>query len=251
MECRDAQFYLRLRRHAGDELGAEVSTDLSRHLVSCTTCAALANTAESFDRAVAAAVGNVPVPAGLRDRLFAEASAFRGGVIRRQVYRVSAVAASVLLALGIGFGAFFANRPKIDTSLMVMAADQQIQDPDATIRQWLIEHRFPDRLPEPFNPELLMSLGTERVQGADVPVVVFRHPDGPGFAKVYIFATNGTVNLDNLRVTNASHTIAEVIADPLQFRGVKYVIVHTVHPVGPHENPLKPFLRPGRDVARS
>ncbi len=251
MECRDAQFYLRLRRHTGDELGTDVLADLNRHLGGCAACAADARVADSFDRAVAAAVGNVPVPSGLRDRLFAEASAFRGGVIRRQVYRVSAVAASVLLAMGIGFGAFFATRPKIDTNLMVMAADQQIQDPETLIQQWLAYHRFPDRLPESFNPELLMSLGSERLQGADVPVAVFRHPDGPGFAKVYIFATDGTVNLDGLRVANASHTMAQVIADPRQYRGVKYVIIHTVHPVGPHDNPLKPFLRPGRDVASS
>jgi hypothetical protein len=133
---------------------------------------------------------------------------------------------------------------------MVAEADEQIQNPDEAIRRWLTANRFPAQLPEPFNPELLVHLGTERVLGADVPVVVFRHPTEFGFAKVYFFRTDGSFNFDGLRDTNASLTVAKIHADTRQHRGVKYVIIHTAHPVNPNESPLKPFLRIPGQTAR-
>jgi hypothetical protein len=251
MQCRDAQFYLRLRRHAGDELGAEVTADLGRHLAECPACAADARAAESFDRAVAATLRNVPVPAGLREKLLTQASAYRGGVIRRKVYRLTALAASLFLGVGLAFGVFSATRPRIDTQAMVESADEQLMNPEGRLRDWLVAQKFPAELPERFDPELLMQVGTEPVGGAEVPVAVFRHPtDVKGFAKVYIFRA-GQYNLQGLRNTNASWTMAKVIADQPQFRGLTYVIVHTVHPLEhPGDNPLKPFLLPRRDVAR-
>jgi len=249
MQCRDAQFYLRLRRPAGDELGADVAADLDRHLADCSMCAPEAHAAQSFDSAVSAMMRSIPVPASLRDKLLVQASTHHGAVIRRKVYRLTALAASLLLVAGIGFGVFSVSRPKIDTTDMVMHADEQLQNPDAALSQWLTEHKFPSQLPLPFNTDLLVTMGTERVQGSNIPVVVFRHPTELGFAKVYIFRADGTTNLSSLRDTNASLTMASVIEGP-QYRGVKYVIVHTVHPVHEGEQPLKPFLRVPGNTAR-
>ncbi len=244
MQCRDAQFYLRLRRHAGDELSADVVADLDRHIAGCPACSVDARAAESFDRAVANAMRAVTVPPGLRDKLLTQASTYHGGVIRRKVYRVAALAACVLFTLGLGFGFFSASRPKIDTNAMVMNADELIQDPDIALKRWLTAQKFPDRLPEPFDTDLLISLGTERVQGKDVPVAVFRHPTERGFAKVYLFRTDGTYDLRELQQAQGSHTNV-VIENPLQSRGVTYVILHTFHPPAKPNDPLlKPFLRP-------
>jgi hypothetical protein len=249
MQCRDAQFYLRLRRHAGDELGADVAGDLDRHLADCPTCAIDARAAASFDRAVASAMRAVAVPTGLRDKLMTLASAHRGGVIRRKVYRVAALAASVLFVTGLAFGIFSASRPRIDTTQIVMNSDRLYQDPEGLLRDWLIAQNFPEQLPEPFDPTLLMSLGTEKIQGKDVPVAVFSHPRVRGFAKLYIFRDDGTYNLRELQDAQMSHTMARVIKDPVRFPGVQYVIVHTFHPDPLDPNPLKPFLRQPRDIA--
>ena len=110
MQCRDAQFYLRLRRHAGDELGVDVTVDLDRHLAGCPACATDARGAEAFDRAVAVAVRAVPVPAGLRDKLLTQASVHHGTAIRRKVYRVAALAASLFFGVGLAFGVFSVSR---------------------------------------------------------------------------------------------------------------------------------------------
>lgn len=246
MQCRDAQFYLRLRRHAGDELGTDVAADLDRHLAGCAACAADARVAASFDRAVADAMRAVAVPAGLRDKLLSTASAYRGGVIRRQAYKVAALAASVFLATGLAFGLFSASRPKIDTSEIAMKGAELYQNPDRLLQQWLTAQKFPAELPKPFDTNLLISLCKEEVQGKDVPVAVFRHPtDIRGFAKVYIFRDDGTYNLKELRGVQASETTADVIHDPARFRGVQYVILYT----GPEG--LKPFLRRSGDAAHA
>src|SRR5262245_25968686 len=108
MECRDAQFYLRLRRHAADELGADVTGALEAHVAGCPTCAADARAALSFDRAVASAMKAVPVPSGLREKLFTQASAKQGAVLRRKLYRGAAALAAVLLLGGIALGVFSA-----------------------------------------------------------------------------------------------------------------------------------------------
>lgn len=249
MLCRDAQFYLRLHRPAGDELGADVAADLDRHLAGCPACAADSRAAFGFDRAVAVAMRTVPVPAGLRDALLARASAHTGTLIRRKAYQVAAAAAAVLLSVGIGVGVVSVSRPKIDTNEMLVRADAQLQNPDAALAEWLAQQKLPGQLPLPFETDLLVSLGTERVQGADVPVAVFRHPTQAGFAKLYFLRTDGTLNLNGLRDTNASLTMATVIEGP-QYRGVKYVVVHTFHPVNEGDQPLRPFLRPARDTAR-
>jgi hypothetical protein len=176
------------------------------------------------------------------------ASAHRGGVIRRKVYQVAALAASILFVTGLAFGVFSSSRARIDANQIVMNSDRLYEDPDGALRDWLIAQKFPERLPEPFDPNLLMSLGTEKIQDKDVPVAVFRHPRERGFAKVYIFRDDGTYNLKELRDAQLSHTMARVVKDP-QFRDVQYVIVHTVHPDPVDPNLLKPFLRQSRDSA--
>lgn len=252
MQCRDTQFYLRLRRHAGDELGADVTADLDRHLAVCPVCAADARVAASFDGAVASAMRAVPIPVGLREKLLTQVATYRGGVIRRKMYRYAATAAALFVGVGLAFGLFSASRPRIDTNDMVMSGDRLIQDPDGVLRDWLVAQKFPDRLPLPFDTDLLMSVGTERIQGADVPVAVFRYPSNDrnerGFAKVYLFRTDGAYNLKELQDAQASHTMIRVIDDPRQFRDVKYVVLHTVHPdpFNPGSDPLKPFLRAAR-----
>jgi hypothetical protein len=246
MQCRDAQFYLRLRRHSGDELGAEVSTDLERHLAGCPTCAADARTALAFDRAVAKAMYAVPVPVGLREKLLTQAAAYRGGVIRRQVYRFAALAASVFLVLGLAFGLFTITRPKLDINGLLTRADKQRENPDEALRQWLADHKLPTQLPLPLNTDLLISLAMERVQSRDVPVATFHHPTEPGFAKVYFFPPGSRIDARGVQNAQSSMTVARIVVS----QGVTYVIVHTVHPVGPNDDLMRPFLRSSRSVAK-
>lgn len=237
MQCRDAHFYLRLRRHANDELGDDLISDLDRHLAGCPDCAIDSRNALIFDRAVASAMKSVVIPAGLRDKLLTQVMVHQGNRLRRSAYRMTALAASLLLVLGLGFGMFSASRPKLDTDALVRSQDEQIQNPEHAIKHWLTAQHFPDQLPLPFNPDLLLLLGSERVQGRDVPVIVFGGAVERGYAKVYLFRSTGEFNIDpkDLRDAQASNTRAIVKKLP-QAPGVVYVVVYTGHD-------LQPFLQ--------
>jgi hypothetical protein len=234
MECRDAQFYLRLRRHVADELGPEVTAELDRHVVGCPRCAADARAVARFDAALATAMQNVPIPPGLRDQLIAKLSAQRGAVLRRKAYRWAAVAAVLLLSIGMGYGALRQSRPRLDTDQLVQVHDAR-QDPDqaeAAVRQWLVSQKLPDRLPEPFDYRLLVTYGTELVQGRDVPVVVFHA--GTETAKVYFFRDSQFDLKAVPPLAQASHWQAK--AYPRETPGVLVVVVSTIPT-------LDPFLR--------
>src|SRR5688572_30287303 len=111
MECRDAQFYLRLRRHAADELGADVTAPLNNHLATCEACSIDARAATQFDRAVATAMKSVPVPSGLRERLITQAARAQGAALRVKAYRVGALVAAAMVLVGIGFSLLSKARP--------------------------------------------------------------------------------------------------------------------------------------------
>ncbi|MBP3960369.1 hypothetical protein J8F10_34505 [Gemmata sp. G18] len=244
MDCRDAQFYLRLRRQAPDELGPDVNAPLDDHLATCAACAANGRAIASFDRAVARAMLAVPVPAGLRTSLVAHVAEKQGAVLRRKAYRaVAALAASVLL-VGIALGIFTNTRPKVETDALVQRADEQLSDPERATQEWLTAQKLPDRLPDEWalNYDLVMHKMHEKIHGEYVPVIVFRSSDPrdpTAFAKVYLFPNNGRFDLKNIQDAQASLTTARVVVGQGDLRGITYVIVHTGGPL----DGLKQFRR--------
>ncbi len=235
MECRDAQFYLRMRRHAADELGPDVTAPLDAHLATCPACAADARELMSFDRAVASTMVNVPIPSGLRARLIASGAEKQGTALRRKAYRAVAALAASLLFAGLALGVFTNTRPKPNNDELVALNDRLLSDPQQSTKEWLAAQKLPNELPLPFDYTLLVSLGYEKVNGRDVPVIVFRspHPDPAnlgepaGFAKVYLFPHDGRFDLKNLQESQASLTRAQVYVGRDAYRGVTYVFVHT------------------------
>jgi hypothetical protein len=240
MECRDAQFYLRFRRPGRDELDADVASEVDQHLGACSQCSAEAGSIRSFDAAVGRAMQAVSVPAGLRERLVASVSAKRGAILRRKAYRVVAVAASLLLAVGLGFGILTKSRPALDTSSLAYRSDS-VGDPDAAerdVREWLHREGLPPDLPEPFDYRLYFSHGWEEVQGRHVPVVQFREINGPGFAKVYIFRSTQFKTTD---VPDSQSSFCQTRSYANRAAGITYVVVFT-------GQDLTPFLRGGRSA---
>src|SRR5438132_10097906 len=105
MECSVARQLLAFRRSGGPaEFAPEDAADLARHLAGCPACAAAARRQEAFDTAVATAMKGVTVPPGLRDKLLTDALAKQGAMLRRKIYSHAAVAAAVLLAVGLAPG---------------------------------------------------------------------------------------------------------------------------------------------------
>lgn len=246
MECRDAQFYLRLRRaagHGGDDLGADLTAALDGHTATCPECGPLARAAESFDRAVASAMRAVPVPAGLRERLITQAAKAQGAALRRSVLRYGGLVAAALLLIGVGVG-IYAKRPAVDADGIVQANDAAVQNPREYAQQWLAAEKLPENLPWDFDYDLLVGCGYEKVGGRTVPVVTFVARNGGGRAKVYLFR-EGDFDTRELRDAQASHFTGQAVVGKEQWRGVRYLVVHT----GPPNLGLQPFLRSGGDPA--
>ena len=236
MECRDAQFYLRLQRHATDELGADVAGALSAHLASCPACAADGRAALAFDRAVASAMRAVPVPPGQRERLVTHAAAKQGAALRGRLYRGATVAAAALVLVALGLGVFSSTRPHVPTHELVQAAEEQWTSPRPYVQKWLAAKGLPDELPWDFQYERLrVNCSDEEVAGRHVPVVALATPEGD-FAKVYVFR-DGAFKGDPIGPAQDSNFHAMEFHDRARFPGVRYVVVHT-------GQDLAPFLRP-------
>ncbi len=254
MNCRDAQFFLRFCRpgspRAG-ELAPDDAASLDRHLAGCDTCAADARSVSTFDAALGNAMRAVEIPANLRAKLIASTSAQRGMVLRRRTYQFAALAASILLTIGLATGIFTANRPHPDTYELASKADAlsnvlrfevgaigaaavnpEAEANEAAIRKWLKAERLPE-LPEPFDYGLLISHHWEDVQGRQVPVVMFRGRD-QGFAKVYAFRAT-QFNLKDVKPVNTSNCQALIYTTDWT-PGVTFVVVFT-------GRDLLPFLK--------
>lgn len=236
MDCRDAQFYLRLRRPGTDDLDPDAAASLDRHLAGCDGCAAAAQTLAGFDDAVGRAMRAVTVPEGLRDQLFAEVATRRGTVRRRTAYRYLATAATVMVTCGLAFGVYSAARPQVDVKAIVDRGDElgQPQGAEKHIAAFLKAQNLP-ALPEAFDPALFVHAGIESLQGRDVPVLLYRERNGTGQAKVLAF--RGTAfKLDTIRDEQASLFSAKPYPNPTA--GMTYVVVFT-------GIDLTPFLRGG------
>ena len=187
---------------------------------------------------MATAMRAVPLPGGLHERLVRHVSAKQGAILRHKAYRVGGLVAAALLVACIGLGLFSTTRPSINPDDYAQRADEQVKDPEGTTQKWLADQKLPDRLPLDFDYDLLVFKGFERVNEKYVPVVVFRAPEGSGFAKVYAFAADGKFDQKDIRDASASHALAEVVIGQDKFRGATYVIVRTGGPNG-----LKQFLK--------
>jgi len=240
MQCHEALWYLELRRGEGEKaLGPEVQAALESHLQNCAQCATRARTQELWDYQLSQLLRQVSVPAQLGDRLLIQAAAYRGRTLRLRFYRLTAVAASVLLLLGFAWLGYRATLPTFSTEQLVLFHDSHLQDPESYFHRWLQHEGLPEELPVPLNLNLLVHLGYERIQGQKVPVALFRHPQRPEFARVYFLRQSGPFRWRQLNDAEASHTVAQVISDSQSFRRVTYVIVYPAGPEG-----LRPFLQP-------
>jgi hypothetical protein len=244
MECRDAQFYLRLRRQAADELEADATAALDAHLTLCPGCAADARIASVFDRAVAGAMRAVTVPVGLREQLITRAAAAQGAALRLKLYRAAAACSAAVVLLCIGIGVFSSTRPKVDTQEMVNAADEQENNPGEATRRWLSAQGLPP-LPQTldFDDKLCVSRGFMDHQGVHVPALVYISPgaqpgDPAATLTIYIFRGDGRFDLKGLQDAQASRASARVMTRPDPFRGSSYVYVFVYT-----TQDLHPFLR--------
>lgn len=111
MDCQDARLLLAFNDRPSEPLDAAEGQALQQHLDACPDCAQANERRQAdakFDKAIGAAMCNVPLPAGqpalLKQRLAADRPS------RWKRWTAGATAAAAVFAL-VAFGVYFANRP--------------------------------------------------------------------------------------------------------------------------------------------
>src|SRR6267142_1662781 len=115
MDCNHARLLLTFARDHAD-LDQSEADGLEEHLGQCPECAAAFAAEQRADAALAKAMNDVPVPAGLKERLLAKLAKLprTRWSWRRWIVSTAAAAAIVLLAIGFTWHVWLAPKPEPD-----------------------------------------------------------------------------------------------------------------------------------------
>ena len=229
------------------DLAADDRAALDAHVAGCPVCARTASAEGALHRAFATAMQSVPVPAGLHAKLLRDGFAVRGAKHRRTLYRYSALAAAVLLAIGVGFGGYLHTRPEIDTAAETIRVEQEWEGRSGPVREWLVKQDLPESLPVEFDYRHYVAHGWGELAGRKVPMIVFLGQFTNDFgavqthtARVYIADSTTFKNIDKLEDAQTSLVRLTVKTDPARPK-LAYIIVFTSETLDPF---LKRFKAP-------
>src|SRR5262249_54084362 len=130
----------------------------------------------AFDAAVARAVQAVGAPAGLRDRLLADAMARRGAEWRRTLARSATALGIAVVGLGgCWSGSLYFLRPDFNPDAPAGPFADEQETPDGAVRAWLAREGLPPDLPPEldFDFRLRPDRGYADLDGRKVPRLLF------------------------------------------------------------------------------
>ena len=185
MDCKSARYLLSFARPQGFDLAADERTALEHHLDNCTECNTLLQAERQFDAHVGQAVREVPVPAGLKERLLSKLKQKRDDWWKQAFnrgLRYAAAAAAVLLVVWAGFRWKAAHPPPVDTDNLVEAArkPEYARWSAGDAEKWFSDHGKKEvRVPREFNYNYLDSCSLADFNDRPIPHLLFlRTPQG-------------------------------------------------------------------------
>ena len=239
MDCKTAHLLLDFNRPTPTELEASEAETLENHLIDCPACARLARDERRLDEHVGQAVRDVPVPAGLRERLIAglqrpETLPLPRRRFSRGAWSLAAAAALLLIAFG---GTVLATRPTgLDTYQLRLDSWTQFNPDRTQVDDWL--HAEGSRVPAPdmFEYNLLTHYHVARLQGKSVPMLLFTSANHRHVyqARVYLLDAR-QFDLDALRSAPPSQDSGCAVAfvpHPTDPR-FAYLVVHNAENLDP------------------
>jgi hypothetical protein len=123
MDCKHARMLLEVAHPIATELEASEKAALAAHLAECPDCGCMAEAEHRVDERLGAAMRDVALPEGLRQRIDRRLQAERDAWWRVRVIRVAGVAATLLLACLIGYAVWFGRRPQPDLEVALRNVD--------------------------------------------------------------------------------------------------------------------------------
>lgn len=237
MDCKTARLLLEFSRPYTSELPPGELGALEEHLAICPECSQLARGERAWDDHVAAALRDVAVPPGLRERIAArleDQDRLGRRQVRRRIYAVTGAAASLLLALVFGWQWQRTHPPRLDVAQLADNFFAEIANPDADKLDEFFQRGDKSFLaPRKFNYRFFRHGYWDELQGRKVPLLLFA--DGAVQARVF-FLSRTQFDLEALKADTqeiGSGCKAEVRSEPMP-RGV-YLVLYT-------GDSLDPFL---------
>ena len=224
MDCRAARQLLDFARPRSLELEGSEAEALESHLADCPECGPLAQAERQIDDRMGRAMRAVALPNGLRNRLLNGLRQDRRLARRRWFGRV-AVAATILLAVGLGVYWHFSQLTRFELTELVRP--QQF-DPEQ-LDEWFRGQGMKDvAVPRQFDYRLLVHYTVAEFQGRAVAQLWFVQDNNS--ARVYILPAK-QFDLDYLErqgqgVAQGSHVTVELIRHP-ENRQIAYLVVYT------------------------
>lgn len=186
MECRTARLLLPYLQTPG-ELPVEDAQAIEQHLAVCAACRGRVESDRKFDRAIARAMGDVAIPAGLRDDIRIRLAQENARVWRRGLARASAIAAGLLLVASIAFG-WWQSRIVFSPEQFVQEQDQQVflefNRSLESAEEYFRSHNVRTELPRDFDYNLLQMLAIVEMKGKPVARLDFARGDAR--ARVFV-----------------------------------------------------------------
>jgi len=198
-----------VRGNRASELPTEDAVDLDLHINACGDCRRLLAAEQKFDLPIRIAMRNVPLPINLKARILDQLATQRGAWYRKRIYVGAAVAACLVIAVGL----LTWKPPRqagLDLDEIALNADRYMHSPQEKIDRWLGERGLRYDPPVLLNPRLLAFHSMTENQGRQVPTLHYQTIDPmtnePIFAQVYLIR-EGDFDLAALRqATEGSST---------------------------------------------
>ena len=229
MDCNTARMLDELRGFQDDELPPEDEAELEQHLQTCPECQANTRVERRIDNHIAKAMLAIPVPLGLKSKIFDQIATQRGAHYRRRIWQVTAAAAALILAVGL-FTWQPRGKAKIDLNELVLNADRDIENPKEKVAAWLALQNISYHPPVPLDDRLLAFHGMTTLQGKQVPMLYYRSFERNVFAQVYILRDED-FDLSNLPETFSGSSVfghqVKVFRDAERPTKLAYVILFT------------------------
>jgi putative zinc finger protein len=182
MDCTNACLLMSFVRSG--EIDAVEQEALETHLSGCPDCRGLAASESRFDDCLGAAMPRVPVPAGLKARIYQKLAR------RRRPKRWHWVAAALLLlAAGLGgYLAFMSSPEEFDPSTFQITTDNDSAMPPEAVEAKFLAMGITMKTPREFNYQLLDGSEVVELQGRRVPMLRFYTRAGNQGALAHVYA---------------------------------------------------------------
>lgn len=234
MDCQDARLLQTFAQPGAEQLDAAEQEALRQHLATCSDCAAQFQSEVEFDRAVGAALRDVPVPAGLKERLLEQAARRPRPV---PVAWLTAVAAGLLAAVGL-IGSWYAHHwPELSSVEIVAEQHGRPHDPEG-VQTWFAERGIAMEPPREFDYQYLVGCDIVEFRGQRVPKLLFfcdrgGHVAEAAAVQVYVLS-RGQFRLDEqLPPGRIPGTQTVTFSEAGEGPGYVYVRVHNVPDLRP------------------